>query len=734
MAKQKIRVGVSAHDFKFWMPLQHALEATGLYEFRHDEWSGHDKHDVEKSKSVLAWADVLVAEWALGNAVYYSQHKRRSQRLIIRFHLQERETRFPKEIDYSNVEYVAFVGAHILRECVEKFAIPQEICGVLGNFVDVERYNLQKFGGAEFTLGIVGTAPSRKRLDLAIDTLDILRKRDDRYSLRVKGTSPASIGWLWARNAERSYYSEIYRRINSGPLRHRVIFDPQGSDVHHWLKMVGALLSPSDFESFHMAVAEGAASGAIPVVWSWEGADEIYPEFQLVTSPAEAADLIDFSNRSAAGVRYRSQVKEIIRSRYDSAVITGRWDELLSGSLGKGLVSRAEAGSDRGVLVVWAIDNWQTFHRREMLEALGANLADDFDIVVVELGNHYQEILKRGWSSTVEMERIAKGELIAAGDNIFRTRLLTGGIPASVARGGSHASSTDPLTVLDGLLKQHFGASASVVHWVYKPDQALRLGARRFVYEVYDDYTFDFGTGEPIAQMVRDEQTILPKAEHVFFTSQPLMERKGAKARNASLVGNGVNYMPFAQFRVNGDGVRGRPVAGYLGNLSDFFDWELMAEVCEAMPDIDFVFHGQIELEKMGGRGAIYESMTSLPNVFFTGRVTRALGAAAVARYDVLLIPFVINEAMHAVNPLKLWEYYAAGLPVVYSPMDAIAESLPAALVAEGPEAWIDAIRNALLPPMADVASAELRVAKAKQHRWETLTQRHAEVLRKLRV
>ncbi|QNP41431.1 glycosyltransferase [Lysobacter solisilvae (ex Woo and Kim 2020)] len=723
---RKIRVGVSGHDLKFWYPLQKALEATGRYEFREDVWTGHDTHDQASSQTLLEWADVLVAEWALANAVYYSRHKRPHQRLIVRLHLQERGTPYPADIDYSNVERVVFVGEHILRECVEKFAIPRDICMVLGNFVDVARYSLPKFGGAEYTLGIIGTAPSRKRLDLALDTLELLARHDDRYCLRVKGASPASIPWLWARTAEREYYQQVYSRINSGPLRHRVIFDPQGNDVHHWLQMVGSILSPSDFESFHMAVSEGAASGAIPVVWSWEGASEIYPEFPLVGSAEEAAALIDFGNRSAAGPRYREQVREVIRARYDSAVIMGQWDDLMSGSA---VVPRQpKPASGRGVLVVWAIDNWRTFHRREMLEALAKNFGAQFDMLVIEPGNHYETIVKLGWSDNVEMQRIAGGELVAAAENIYRARLFTGGIDQGVSKAG-YQGAVDPLKVLDGLIAQHFGDAADVVHWVYKPDQAQRLSGRKFVYEVYDDYTFDFGTGEPIPRMVEAEREILPKAEHVFFTSQPLMDRKGRLTTRASLVGNGVNYEPFARFRPKAGQARGRPVAGYLGNLSDFFDWNLMHEVCIALPDVDFVLHGQIEVDKLGEHQAVHAAMTRLPNVVFTGRVGRELGAAAVARYDVLLIPFVVNEAMHAVNPLKLWEYYATGRPVVTTPMDAIQEREPLAITAHGVDAWVAAIKRCLDGDAAAVEIAEARIARAEQHRWEEITRRHASVL-----
>jgi glycosyltransferase involved in cell wall biosynthesis len=121
--------------------------------------------------------------------------------------------------------------------------------------------------------------------------------------------------------------------------------------------------------------------------------------------------------------------------------------------------------------------------------------------------------------------------------------------------------------------------------------------------------------------------------------------------------------------------------------------------------------------------------MTRLPNVVFTGRVSRELGAAAVARYDVLLIPFVVNEAMHAVNPLKLWEYYATGRPVVTSPMDAIQEREPLAITAHGPQAWVAAIRRCLDGDAAAPEFAEARIARAEQHRWDEITQLHASVL-----
>ena len=147
------------------------------------------------------------------------------------------------------------------------------------------------------------------------------------------------------------------------------------------------------------------------------------------------------------------------------------------------------------------------------------------------------------------------------------------------------------------------------------------------------------------------------------------------------------------------------------------------------MPGVDFVFHGTVEAGKLGeARAASHEAMRALPNVRFSGRVPRTLGAAAVNRYDVLLIPFVVNDAMHAVNPLKLWEYFATGLPVVSSPMQAIEEKAPLLRVASGARDWSEAIAAALAED--DPAVAEARIARARAHRWEALTAAHADLVR----
>src|SRR5690606_36210368 len=150
---------------------------------------------------------------------------------------------------------------------------------------------LRKTGEASYTLGMIGVTPSLKRLDKAIDLLEALLGEDDRYCLRVKGKNPLDYSWLLGRDCELQYYRSIYERINrDSRLRYRVVFDPPGDDVNDWLSMVGYILSPSDYESFHMAIGEAMLSGSIPIIWDWNGAKEIWGEEFVVKSLLEAKE------------------------------------------------------------------------------------------------------------------------------------------------------------------------------------------------------------------------------------------------------------------------------------------------------------------------------------------------------------------------------------------------------------------------------------------------------------
>lgn len=287
---KKQTVLVAGHDLKFFTLLQSKLEATGKYEFITDQWQGHNKHDSQKSMALLQQADIIFCEWCLGNLQWYSHNKLPHQKLVARFHLQERELPYVEEANWDNIDHISYVSEFIRREGQKAFGFPFEKTSVISNLLDEDKFTpKKKTGDARFTLGLIGSAPARKRLDRAIDLLEELLKEDNRYCLRVKGKHPLDYGWLLKREDELSYYQSIFKRINENPiLRHKVIFDPAGDDINEWFTMVGFILSPSDFESFHMAIGEGMLTNTYPIIWDWDGAAEIWGEEYIIKSKNQA--------------------------------------------------------------------------------------------------------------------------------------------------------------------------------------------------------------------------------------------------------------------------------------------------------------------------------------------------------------------------------------------------------------------------------------------------------------
>jgi glycosyltransferase involved in cell wall biosynthesis len=286
----RLRVVVAGHDLKFFTPLLSYLRRQPDLEVRLDQWAALGKHDPAVSRELAAWADVVVCEWCGPNAVWYSRHKRRGSRLLVRLHRFELRSPYPGQLKISAVNQVVCVSRHYARLCREYTGWPETKVATVPNALDVAQLDRPKLDGARFHLGLVGMVPSRKRLDLALDVLEELRREHDRYLLFVKSGMPWEHWWVWQNPAEREHYASALRRVQRSPLlRGAVVFDDAGPDVAAWLRRVGFVLSTSDDESFHVAPAEGMASRAVPVLRHWPGAETIYDMRWIHRGPAEMA-------------------------------------------------------------------------------------------------------------------------------------------------------------------------------------------------------------------------------------------------------------------------------------------------------------------------------------------------------------------------------------------------------------------------------------------------------------
>lgn len=329
-AGSKTRLLVVSHDLKFFGEcLEHFRNHPGI-DLKLDMLPDLHKQNIKQSKRLLKWADVVLVEFAGPALVWYSRNIGPKQRLYSRAHgFEIRRGRWFRNIDFDKVDSLILVSQRYREMTQLKYLeFDDANTTVIPNMVDAEDFRRPKVDNAQYVLGLAGIVPFLKRPDRAISLLKTLVSRDERYVLRIRGRAPWEYPWYWNNPVEHAAYIEFYRSIVEAGLQDHVVFDGFGPDMASWLRNIGFVLSPSSEESFHLAPAEGMASGAIPIVWDREGAREIFSDENVYSSVTDMAERV-ISLQDAEEFSRASQRARDYASRWDVPFVLQQWDDLI---------------------------------------------------------------------------------------------------------------------------------------------------------------------------------------------------------------------------------------------------------------------------------------------------------------------------------------------------------------------------------------------------------------------
>ena len=200
---------------------------------------------------------------------------------------------------------------------------------------------------------------------------------------------------------------------------------------------------------------------------------------------------------------------------------------------------------------------------------------------------------------------------------------------------------------------------AAIIDLPFWSPLAKSISGSVMVYDCMDHHA-GFSTNDD--KMLCLEEQLIQDADVVVVTSDWL-EREVGKKRAVSLIRNGAQVTRFSEpVDVSEMASSTRPRVGYIGAISDWFDIGLLTTVAKNMLDVDFVLVGDVTQVDVS-------VAASLPNVEFIGEVPYEMAPQYVQSFDVCTIPFRICELTLATNPVKAYEYLAAGKPVVATPL-----------------------------------------------------------------
>jgi len=186
------------------------------------------------------------------------------------------------------------------------------------------------------------------------------------------------------------------------------------------------------------------------------------------------------------------------------------------------------------------------------------------------------------------------------------------------------------------------------------------------VSDIIDDQrAFDLSPSER-RRVENNYETILPMSDVVMTNCQPNVESFMPLTGEIHFVPNGTEIpsddlpMPAAL-----EGIA-RPIAGYVGNLQDRIDWDLLDEAAHHVPDVSFVIAGG------GARPQNVERLNKRHNVHFLGVVPYDKVQAYIQHFDVCIVPHKGTDLTRRMNPLKVYNYFAAKKPIVTTEVENI--------------------------------------------------------------
>jgi glycosyltransferase involved in cell wall biosynthesis len=199
--------------------------------------------------------------------------------------------------------------------------------------------------------------------------------------------------------------------------------------------------------------------------------------------------------------------------------------------------------------------------------------------------------------------------------------------------------------------------------------------------------------------------------------SRPLLEEVRARRGDAEYLPNGVDFDRFAAAPdaslLPEEIVRsgGRPSAGYVGALARWVDSELLLALARLRPDWDFFLVGETlddSFDRLESEGPA--------NLRLLGpRPYRAI-PSILSALDAGLIPFRLGSEGSNASPIKLYEYLAAGLPVLATPIPEC-EAVPEVTVASSAAGFSDLLDRARGSRRSDDFRRRAR-DRARQNDW----------------
>lgn len=227
---------------------------------------------------------------------------------------------------------------------------------------------------------------------------------------------------------------------------------------------------------------------------------------------------------------------------------------------------------------------------------------------------------------------------------------------------------------------------------------------------VYDCHDLLEGFPAVAREIVDAEIALLERSDFVVFSSEHLRQTYTARAtippHRIALLRNAVDSrfiesIPPAAHQPE------RRVAGYFGALESWFDEAVVRLAAVRNPQVLFRLIGRVQNQSVRNLGA-------LPNIELVGEMPHESLPQQLRGFSAGLIPFRVNELTRAANPIKLYEYFSAGLPVISTRLPEVEQYADLVYLADSPEQFASHVARAINENDETLRGRRIEIARAE--------------------
>ncbi len=236
----------------------------------------------------------------------------------------------------------------------------------------------------------------------------------------------------------------------------------------------------------------------------------------------------------------------------------------------------------------------------------------------------------------------------------------------------------------------------NLVVWNYNPfytdylDNGLNQSMN--IFTAVDNWLSHSSYSKSITKLEKNYNIIDQKSDLIFTVSESLKNNL-FKNKNTHWIPNGVNLNHFTnETKISEQLIKiKKPIIGFLGILQDRIDIDILKTLAKNNPDKSIVLAGPV------WKNFPKNELDSFNNVHFLGPIPYTEIPSLYNGFAVGIIPYKVNKFTKSIDPMKIYEYLAARLPIVTTPIAGLEKFADYVNVAKTPEQFDDFVNTSIM-------------------------------------